>query len=66
MVARAGAVTRDALLAVLDQVMDPEVPVLSVRELGPKSLSLAIERGGAFGQSQHLGLGGSELAFCQG
>lgn len=34
MVARAGAVTRDALLAVLDQVMDPEVPVLSVRELG--------------------------------
>ena len=34
MVARAGTVTRDALLAVLDQVMDPEVPVLSVRELG--------------------------------
>lgn len=34
MVARAGAVTRAALLAVLDQVMDPEVPVLSVRELG--------------------------------
>jgi ring-1,2-phenylacetyl-CoA epoxidase subunit PaaD len=26
--------TRDALLAVLDGVMDPEVPVLSVRELG--------------------------------
>jgi ring-1,2-phenylacetyl-CoA epoxidase subunit PaaD len=26
--------TRDALLAVLDEVMDPEVPVLSVRELG--------------------------------
>ena len=31
---RAGDVTRDALLAVLDEVMDPEVPVLSVRELG--------------------------------
>ena len=29
-----GAVTRDALLAILDEVMDPEVPVLSVRELG--------------------------------
>jgi ring-1,2-phenylacetyl-CoA epoxidase subunit PaaD len=28
------APTRDALLAVLDEVMDPEVPVLSVRELG--------------------------------
>jgi ring-1,2-phenylacetyl-CoA epoxidase subunit PaaD len=27
-------VTRDELLAVLDEVMDPEVPVLSVRELG--------------------------------
>ena len=26
--------TREALLAVLDEVMDPEVPVLSVRELG--------------------------------
>jgi ring-1,2-phenylacetyl-CoA epoxidase subunit PaaD len=26
--------TRDAVLAVLDTVMDPEVPVLSVRELG--------------------------------
>jgi ring-1,2-phenylacetyl-CoA epoxidase subunit PaaD len=26
--------THDALLAVLDDVMDPEVPVLSVRELG--------------------------------
>jgi ring-1,2-phenylacetyl-CoA epoxidase subunit PaaD len=33
-VARAGRPTRDALLAVLDEVMDPEVPVLSVRELG--------------------------------
>jgi ring-1,2-phenylacetyl-CoA epoxidase subunit PaaD len=31
---RAGDATRDALLAVLDEVMDPEVPVLSVRELG--------------------------------
>ena len=29
-----GRATRDALLAVLDDVMDPEVPVLSVRELG--------------------------------
>ena len=28
------APTREALLAVLDEVMDPEVPVLSVRELG--------------------------------
>jgi ring-1,2-phenylacetyl-CoA epoxidase subunit PaaD len=26
--------TRDAVLAILDEVMDPEVPVLSVRELG--------------------------------
>lgn len=33
MVARA-APSRDELLAVLDTVMDPEVPVLSVRELG--------------------------------
>ena len=33
MVARA-IPTRDEVLAVLDQVMDPEVPVLSVRELG--------------------------------
>ena len=29
-----GRATRDAVLAVLDAVMDPEVPVLSVRELG--------------------------------
>jgi ring-1,2-phenylacetyl-CoA epoxidase subunit PaaD len=29
-----GADTRDEVLAVLDTVMDPEVPVLSVRELG--------------------------------
>jgi len=29
-----GAVTRERLLAVLDTVMDPEVPVLSVVELG--------------------------------
>jgi ring-1,2-phenylacetyl-CoA epoxidase subunit PaaD len=29
-----GAATRDEVLAVLDTVMDPEVPVLSVRELG--------------------------------
>ncbi len=34
MVARAGLPAREALLAVLDEVMDPEVPVLSVRELG--------------------------------
>src|SRR4051812_29467402 len=33
MVARA-LPTRDGVLAVLDEVMDPEVPVLSVRELG--------------------------------
>jgi ring-1,2-phenylacetyl-CoA epoxidase subunit PaaD len=29
-----GAAARDEVLAVLDTVMDPEVPVLSVRELG--------------------------------
>lgn len=34
MVGDAAAVARDALLAILDGVMDPEVPVLSVRELG--------------------------------
>lgn len=35
MVTRAGAIaTRDEILATLDSVMDPEVPVLSVRELG--------------------------------
>lgn len=36
MVAEGGRrpLTREALLAVLDEVMDPEVPVLSVRELG--------------------------------
>jgi ring-1,2-phenylacetyl-CoA epoxidase subunit PaaD len=33
-VADPAAVDRDALLAILDEVMDPEVPVLSVRELG--------------------------------
>jgi phenylacetate-CoA oxygenase, PaaJ subunit len=34
-IARAASdATRDAVLAVLDHVMDPEVPVLSVRELG--------------------------------
>jgi ring-1,2-phenylacetyl-CoA epoxidase subunit PaaD len=35
-VARAGGTlaTRDEILAILDTVMDPEVPVLSVRELG--------------------------------
>ena len=34
MVAPGPTATREALLAVLDDVMDPEVPVLSVRELG--------------------------------
>ena len=34
MVAPADRALRDALLLVLDGVMDPEVPVLSVRELG--------------------------------
>ena len=34
MVAQAERATREAVLSVLDQVMDPEVPVLSVRELG--------------------------------
>jgi ring-1,2-phenylacetyl-CoA epoxidase subunit PaaD len=33
-VARPGVVDRDDVLAILDEVMDPEVPVLSVRELG--------------------------------
>ena len=32
--APATPLTRDAILSVLDTVMDPEVPVLSVRELG--------------------------------
>jgi ring-1,2-phenylacetyl-CoA epoxidase subunit PaaD len=31
---RAARPTRDEILAILDTVMDPEVPVLSVRELG--------------------------------
>ena len=34
MVARADRASREALLTILDAVMDPEVPVLSVRELG--------------------------------
>ena len=34
MVAGSPPVGRDALLAILDEVMDPEVPVLSVLELG--------------------------------
>jgi ring-1,2-phenylacetyl-CoA epoxidase subunit PaaD len=34
MVTHAGALTPEAVLAVLDSVMDPEVPVISVRELG--------------------------------
>lgn len=34
MVAPAHRATRDDLLAVLDEVMDPEVPALNVRELG--------------------------------
>jgi ring-1,2-phenylacetyl-CoA epoxidase subunit PaaD len=32
--ARASIALRDAILEILDTVMDPEVPVLSVRELG--------------------------------
>ena len=32
--AAASSVGRDEVLAILDEVMDPEVPVLSVRELG--------------------------------
>ena len=38
--------TRDAVLAVLDGVMDPEVPVLSVRELGIVRDVLVDDRGG--------------------
>ena len=47
MVIRAlGAATRDEVLAVLDTVMDPEVPVLSVRELGIVRDVLVDDRGG--------------------
>ena len=38
--------TRDQILAVLDTVMDPEVPVLSVRELGIVRDVLVDDRGG--------------------
>ena len=38
--------SRDEILAVLDTVMDPEVPVLSVRELGIVR-DVAIEADGA-------------------
>ena len=38
--------TRDEILAVLDTVMDPEVPVLSVRELGIVR-DVSIDAGGA-------------------
>jgi ring-1,2-phenylacetyl-CoA epoxidase subunit PaaD len=41
-----GAATRDEVLAVLDTVMDPEVPVLSVRELGIVRDVLVDDRGG--------------------
>lgn len=34
MVKRAGAITRDQAIAVLREVMDPEVPVISVMDLG--------------------------------
>ena len=38
--------TRDAILAILDSVMDPEVPVLSVRELGIVR-DVSLDAGGA-------------------
>jgi ring-1,2-phenylacetyl-CoA epoxidase subunit PaaD len=41
-----GAAARDEVLAVLDTVMDPEVPVLSVRELGIVRDVLVDDRGG--------------------
>jgi ring-1,2-phenylacetyl-CoA epoxidase subunit PaaD len=41
-----GAASRDEVLAVLDTVMDPEVPVLSVRELGIVRDVLVDDRGG--------------------
>jgi len=41
-----GAGARDEILAVLDTVMDPEVPVLSVRELGIVRDVLVDDRGG--------------------
>ena len=41
-----GAATRDEVLAILDTVMDPEVPVLSVRELGIIRDVLVDDRGG--------------------
>jgi ring-1,2-phenylacetyl-CoA epoxidase subunit PaaD len=41
-----GGTTRDEILAVLDTVMDPEVPVLSVRELGIVRDVLVDDRGG--------------------
>lgn len=41
-----GASVRDEILAILDTVMDPEVPVLSVRELGIVRDVLVDDRGG--------------------
>jgi len=41
-----GADTRDEVLGALDTVMDPEVPVLSVRELGIVRDVLVDDRGG--------------------
>jgi ring-1,2-phenylacetyl-CoA epoxidase subunit PaaD len=41
-----GAAIRDEVLAVLDTVMDPEVPVLSVRELGIVRDVVVDDRGG--------------------
>ena len=41
-----GQAARDEVLAILDTVMDPEVPVLSVRELGIVRDVLVDDRGG--------------------
>lgn len=46
MIRTLGAGARDEILAVLDTVMDPEVPVLSVRELGIVRDVLVDDRGG--------------------
>lgn len=46
MIRSLGAAARDEILAVLDTVMDPEVPVLSVRELGIVRDVLVDDRGG--------------------
>ena len=46
MIRTLGAAARDEVLAVLDTVTDPEVPVLSVRELGIVRDVLVDDRGG--------------------